>query len=447
MASTPETPETISLASRFAALHPDERRALIGGLTEQQVAALLYDWPFWARPKQLPPPGDWWVWLVLAGRGWGKTRTGAEMVRHIATSGRCPRIALVSRTAADVRDVIVEGESGLLTISPPWFRPTYEPSKRRLTWPNGVIATTFSADEPDALRGPQFFFAWADELASWRFPEAWDLLQMAVRLGEQPRIVATTTPRPTRLIRELVADPRCVVTRGTTYENAEHLSPKFLRDVVRRYEGTRLGRQELYAELLTDAPGALWTRAVLERSRQRWEQLGRQVPPLARVVVAIDPAVTAGEESAETGIIVAGTDERGDVWVLEDLSLRGTPHEWASAAVGAARAYRANSLVAEVNNGGDMVIATIHSLDPSAVVHRVVASRGKFTRAEPVAALYEQQRVHHVGYLADLEDQLCTWVPGDPSPDRLDALVWAITALVPDLDPRSKRYGRDFGIA
>jgi phage terminase large subunit-like protein len=255
------------------------------------------------RANQLPPDGDWRVWLLLAGRGFGKTRTGAELIRARAMALAARRLALVAPTAGDARDIMVEGESGILAISPPWERPRYEPSKRRLTWPNGAIATLFSADEPERLRGPQHDAAWCDELASWRYPEAWDMLMLGLRLGADPRVVVTTTPQPTKLIRDLIADPTVVVTRGTTHENRANLAPVFLGQIVRRYQGTRLGRQELEAEILEDVPGALWNRGMIEATR------ASRAPALIRVVVAIDPAVSSTAGADETGIIVAGKDE------------------------------------------------------------------------------------------------------------------------------------------
>ncbi|HWD58924.1 MAG TPA: terminase family protein, partial [Stellaceae bacterium] len=383
-----------------------------------------------ARDAQKPPPGDWRVWLLLAGRGFGKTRTGAELVR--ARIGACTarHVALVAPTAADVRDVMVEGESGLLAIAPADDRPEYEPSKRRLTWPNGAIATTYSADEPERLRGPQHDFAWCDELAAWRYPAAWDMLMFGLRLGADPRAVVTTTPRPTRLIKALLADPTVVVTRGTTYENWKHLAPAFLEQIVRRYEGTRLGRQELEAEILEDVPGALWNHAVIEAARVA------SAPELTRVVVAIDPAAGSSEHSDETGIVVAAKDAVGHGYVLADLSGRYAPTEWAKAAIAAYRAHDADRIVAEVNNGGDMVEATVRMVDPNVPFGAVRASRGKVARAEPVAALYEQGRVHHLGALPRLEDQMCAFAhdynreSAGYSPDRVDALVWALSELL-----------------
>jgi phage terminase large subunit-like protein len=415
------------------------RNDLAAVLSPAEARALHYDWTSWARPTQRPPPGNWRVWLLLAGRGFGKTRTGAELVRARVAACTARRVALVAPTAADARNVMVEGESGILAISPPWDRPRYEPSKRRLTWPNGAIATLYSADEPERLRGPQHDATWCDELGSWRYPEAWDMLMLGLRLGNDPSVVVTTTPRPTKLIRALIADSTAVVTRGSTYENRPNLAPAFLEQIIRKYEGTRLGRQELEAELLDDVPGALWSRGVIEAGR------ARAAPTLVRVVVAIDPAATSSEEADETGIVVAGKDAQGRGWVLADASGRFAPAQWAKTAIAAYRAHRADRVVAEVNNGGEMVEATLRVIDPNVPFRAVRASRGKLTRAEPVAALYEQGRVHHLGSFPQLEDQMCGFVPADPgdlgprptrsSPDRVDALVWALTDLL--IEPMS----------
>src|SRR6516165_10443377 len=399
----------------------------------QLVEALENSWLALARPNQLPPPGDWWqIWLLLAGRGFGKTRTLAEWVCEQALFGLANRIALVAATAADARDVLVEGESGILAVAPPWFRPIYEPSKRRLTWPNGAIATTFSAEEPDRLRGPQHDAAVCDELASWSHPETWDMLQFGLRLGRHPRCLVATTPRPIKLIRELLAREGhdVVVTRGSTYENRANLAPGFFDQIIRKYEGTRLGRQELDAELLDDTPGALWSHAIIDAVRLS------AVPVLQRIVVAIDPAVTSGEDADETGIVVVGIDHQGHGYVLADASGKYQPIEWAKIAIAAYRAHHAERIVAEVNNGGDMVAATLRMVDNSAAVSTVWASRGKITRAEPVSALYEQGRVHHVGAFSVLEDQMCSFTSdfdrqrAGYSPDRVDALVWGITELM-----------------
>lgn len=396
-------------------------------LTASEQAILLeakYRWTLHARPKQLPPPGDWYAWLILAGRGFGKTRTGAEWIRHKIESGQAGRIALVGRTAADVRDTMIEGESGLLAVCPPWAKPTYEPSKRRVTWPNGAIATAFTGEEPNALRGPQHDAAWADELAAWKYPETWDQLQFGLRLGQRPQVVITTTPRPTPLVKSIVADSDSVTVRGTSYENRENLAPSFFKQIIQKYEGTRLGRQELNAELLEDVDGALWNLTQIDSLRVA------EAPDLIRVIVAIDPATTSNAESNETGIIVAGLGRDGHGYVLNDVSVRDTPDGWARRAVNAYREAKADRIIYEANQGGDMVATTLRTIDRSVPLTAVTASRGKLTRAEPVSALYQQGRVHHVGAFAALEDQMTSWVPGEPSPDRMDALVWAITSLM-----------------
>ena len=322
---------------------------------------------------------------MLAGRGFGKTRTGAEIVRVMAGSGAARRIALVAPTAADARGVMVEGESGLLSIGPPDERPEYEPSKHLLTWPNGAIATTYSADEPDRLRGPQHDLAWCDELAAWRYPQAWDMLMFGLRLGADPRAIVTTTPRPTRFIRELLADPKVAVTHGRTIENQKNLAPAFLDQIVRRYEGTRLGRQELDAEILEDVPGALWSHGLIDAAR------AENAPELTRIVVAIDPAVSSDEHADETGIVVAAKDAAGHGYVLADLSGRYTPTEWAKAAVAAYRTHDADRIVAEVNNGGEMVEATLRIVDPGVPYAAVHGAAGphQYDRLDEALALDE----------------------------------------------------------
>jgi phage terminase large subunit-like protein len=406
--------------------------AALADLSDAECEALLYDWQgLWARESQLPPPGAWFVWLLLAGRGFGKSRTGAEYIRDRVEHHGARRIALVGPTAADVRDVMVEGESGLLAVCPPWNRPVYEPSKRRLTWPNGAIATCYSADMPDRLRGPQHDLAWSDELAAWRYAdEAWDMLMFGMRLGADPRVVVTTTPRPTKIIKGLVADATTATTRGSTYDNAGNLAPTFLAKVRKKYEGTRLGRQELNAEILDDNPNALWQRGRIDELRVT------KHTDLVVVVTGVDPAASANEDSAETGIIgfgigwcsCKGAPELHG-FVLEDASTRGTPADWGGAAVTTHHKVRGDRIVGEVNNGGDMVGFVIQSVEGGAAVPfvKVHASRGKATRAEPISALYEQGRIHHVGSFPILEDQMCEWQPGMASPDRIDALVWAAT--------------------
>jgi phage terminase large subunit-like protein len=415
------------LRALFRHLTPGEARRAIDQLAAADIETLEPSWR--PRDEQQAPMGDWRIWLLLAGRGFGKTRAGAEWVREQAETYKAARIALVAPTAADARDVMVEGESGLLAIASAPNRPRYEPSKRRLTWPNGAIATAYSAEEPDRLRGPQHDAAWCDELAVWRHEASWDMLMLGLRLGLNPRCVVTTTPKPGRLLRGLVKDPNVAITRGTTFDNRKNLAPAFLDAIVKRYHGTRLGRQELLAELLEDVPGALWSRDAIERGSVA------VAPLLSRIVVAIDPAASAGDGADETGIIVAGSDGNGHGYVLDDLSGRFAPHEWARRAVAAYRSHAADRIVAEVNNGGDMVEATLRVIDPNASYRAVHASRGKAVRAEPVAALYEQGRIHHIGRLPALEDQMCEFTSapdraGRPSPDRVDALVWAITDLM-----------------
>lgn len=396
----------------------------LNALLDVARAHQRYDWERQAREKQREPAGDWRVWLILAGRGFGKTRTGAEWTRRQIETARCGRMALVGRTAGDVRDVMIEGESGILACAPSWNRPRYEPSKRRLTWPNGAIATTYSADEPDALRGPQHDGFWADEPGAWRYEDTWDQLMFGLRLGDNPRGIATTTPRPTKLIKMLLALSTTHVTRGNSYENRENLPPAFFDAIIKKYEGTRLGRQEINAELLEDVEGALWKRSLIDDLRVT------DVPEMKRIVVALDPPATSGEDSAEAGIIVAGLGEDDHGYVLADRSLQGSPNEWAQAVVSAFHVYKADRVIGEVNNGGEMIESVLRNIDRRLPYTAVRATRGKQLRAEPVAALYEQGRVHHVGTFPVLEDQMTSWCPGMTSPDRLDALVWALTELI-----------------
>lgn len=425
-------PENASPIEYLSYLPETQRTKFLDSLTEEQSDALWYDWPSNARKNQMLPVGVWVLWVILAGRGFGKTRTGAETVRQWVEQGY-KRIHLVGATASDARDVMVQGESGLLSVFPPHQRPLYEPSKRLVTFHTGAVAITFSADEPERLRGPQCEAFWADELAAWRFiQDAWDNLMFGFRLGSDPRGIITTTPKPLKLLKEIIADPNTVLTRGSSYENRSNLAPAFFQAIVKKYEGTRIGRQELLAEILEDVPGALWVRKVIDASRikigeVRWDLI-------IRIVVAIDPAVTAGEDSDETGIIVAGLTRSHHVVILDDLTCKESPLSWAKVAIAAYRTRRADRIVGEVNNGGDLVAANIYAVDQSVPFRAVRASRGKYVRAEPVAALYEQGRVHHVGSFTELEDQMCGFVPGtkDKSPDRMDALVWAVTDLLID---------------
>ncbi|WP_350336197.1 DNA-packaging protein [Coralliovum pocilloporae] len=401
-----------------------------------EIRALAFDWEVWAREDQLPPTGNWTTWMILGGRGAGKTRAGAEWVRGMAlgkppfASEPASRIALIGETIADVREVMIEGVSGLLSIHPRSERPDWLPSRRRLTWPNGSIAQVFSAEDPEGLRGPQFHAAWADELAKWRYAEeTWDMLQFGLRLGRQPRQIVTTTPRPIPLLKRLMDEPGTVLSRAATRANAANLAPGFLDRIVGRYADTRLGRQELDGELIEDRQDALWHRQQMDVLRVS------SAPELTRIVVAVDPPASSTKRADACGIIVAGICANGVAYVLKDSTLREVrPTEWASKAAGLMRRYEADALVVEVNQGGEMVETVIREVDPLIPVKPVRATRGKWVRAEPVAALYEQGRVRHVGGFADLEDEMCDFglngLSSGKSPDRMDALVWALTALM-----------------
>lgn len=435
-------------------MSPSQRTNWLKSLNQAELDALRFDWQFWGREEQQTPPGDWSIWLILAGRGYGKTRMGAEWVRSIATGstpltgGQYSHIAIVGETAADNRDVIVEGPAGILATHPAAFRPKYTPSNRRLTWPNGTIGSLYNATEPDQLRGPQHGAAWLDELAKWRYAqETWDMLQFGLRMGDKPKQVITTTPRPIKLIKSLVSQEGdgVFVTRGKTLDNRANLAPDFVKVIQRRYEGTRLGRQELDAEILDDVPGALWTRSMLDEARIPRNRDGSmpKLPTMQRIVVAIDPAITAPidgvvlEETAETGIVICGLGEDGRGYVFDDLTCRLGPNGWARRAISGYDIYHADTLVAEVNQGGAMVDSVLRSVRPTIPLQMVRASRGKVTRAEPVAALYAQGRVSHIGALPDLEDQMVLFtqfgIEGSTTADRVDALVWALTELFPAL--------------
>lgn len=436
-----QTKDFRSTAEKLAAFPDEVRSAVLAGLDDEALAALQWDWRFWARPKQIAPPGNWLTWAIVSGRGFGKTRTGAEFIRENVcgstplAAGRCSRIALIGETTSDVRDVMVEGESGLLSVHPPGFRPLYEPSKRRLTWPNGAVATLFNGTEPDQLRGPQFDLAWIDELAKLAYmQEVWDELQMGLRLGDNPRQVVTTTPRPLQLLKKIMADPTTIVTCGSTYENASNLAANFVETMRRQYEGTRRGRQELYAEILDDNPYALWRPEWIEKGRTKF---GTQ-PELSKIFVAVDPPVTSGENADECGIICGGVSADSQIaFVLEDASIKGlTPRQWAERTVSRYYKWQADAVVVETNNGGALVTDTLRAVDSSVPIRAVVASRGKVIRAEPVAALYEQGKVRHVGQFSDLETQMIEFTSDfnrkamGYSPDRVDALVWLISELM-----------------
>ena len=387
------------------------------------------EWTRTARPNQIAPHGehplpemrrdDWLIWYIRAGRGWGKTLAGAQWIKQVAH--KKARIAIVAPTFDMGRDICIEGETGLKSLIPDlhWNR-----SMGEMTFPSGARGKLFSAEEPDRLRGPNNYYAWCDEMSSWRYQkETWDMLMFTLRKGAS-QVAITTTPRPSPLAKDIQARANTIVTWGSTYENTVNLSAAYISNIVKPYEGTALGRQELEAQDIEDIAGALWTRDVIESSRLR------AAPDLVRIVISLDPAVSTGETSAETGIIAAGIDREGHAYILEDASLRGTPHQWATQAVTCFQRHGADRLIAEANNGGDMVAHTLRTVESSLPVTLVHASRGKYIRAEPISALYERGLVHHVGTFPLLEYQMCAWLPGHPSPDRLDALVWALTELM-----------------
>lgn len=442
--STLTLPGLKSAAGWLASGPPERVETFLAGLSDGALAALPYLFEFWALPHQLPPEGDWLTWVILGGRGAGKTRAGAEWVRAMvegptpAAPGRARRVALVGETYDQALAVMVKGESGLIACSPPDRCPRWIAGERRLSWPNGAEARLYSAHDPEALRGPQFDAAWCDELAKWPKVEAtWDMLQLALRLGEAPRQVVTTTPRNIGLLKALLTREGSVVTRAATEANRAHLAPGFLREVRARYGRTRLGRQELDGEMLEDAEDALWTRARLDGLRTE------EVPEGARVIVAVDPPVTGHAGSDACGIVALAVVETGlphdwQAVVLEDASVTAaSPKQWAEAAAAAYHRHGAVRMVAEVNQGGDLVAMVMRQVDPHVNLRSVRASQGKTARAEPVAALYEQGRVRHLGVLAALEDEMCLMsrrgYEGRGSPDRVDALVWAVTEglLVP----------------
>ncbi|HQT62556.1 terminase large subunit domain-containing protein [Acidiphilium sp.] len=418
----------------MALLPESERAELLAGLTDAEAANLEYDWSFWARTDQIAPLGQWATWIALAGRGWGKTEAGAQWIRQRVKDG-AKSIALIAETQKDLEEVMVER---LVSCHPPDEAPVVRFKPVRLRWPNGAVALGYNGTEPNQLRGPQFDTAWVDELAKYRYAaEAWDMLQFTMRRGNDPRVFVTTTPRPIKTIRDILNDPTTRITRGSTFDNATNLPAQFLDRLRAKYEGTRLGRQELNAEILDDVPGALWQRNNILFAPTK--------PDMRRVVVAIDPATTSGEDSDETGIVVAakGVDGRG--YVLADLTCRESPNEWARIAVQAFHDYKADRIVAETNQGGEMVEATIRTVASRVPFTGIHAKRGKVLRAEPVAALYEQQRVSHVGSFYALEDQMCAFTPDfDPksagySPDRVDALVYALTELLVEQENRPTR--------
>ncbi len=416
-------------------MNRSEANRLIASLSDDEVNELYSDWRLWARAEQLPPRGDWTTWLLMGGRGSGKTRAGAEWVSELATgrntSPPVSPIALVGETMSEARAVMVEGVSGLLNVGPENHRPRFDRTRNLLVWENGAEAVLMPASDPERFRGPQFGAAWCDELAKWPDAErAWDMLQFGLRLGNRPRQLVTTTPRPTKLIKRLLDEPRTVVTRMRTDENAANLADNFLVEVVGRYRGTFLGRQELDGELIEDLPGALWTRSLLGACRQS------AFIETGRTIVSVDPSVSSGKNSDACGIIVAAKCATGAV-ILADKTIKPvSPLDWARRVVKTWHHFEADAVVAEVNQGGDLVSSMIAQIDPDVPVIKVRATRSKWVRAEPVAALYERSLVTHRPGLEALEDEMCAFAPNGRadghSPDRVDALVWALTNLLLD---------------
>ena len=408
-----------------------DRQGILAGLTDAQVAELLEDWRFWARPEQVAPDGDWLTWVINAGRGFGKTRAGSEWVREQVDAGR-QRIALIGETYKDLVEVMVYGDSGIASVFPDHQKPKIVANPNvQITFHTGAVALGYNATQPDQLRGPQFDAAWCDELAKWKKArETWDMLQFGLRLGERPKVLVTTTPRPIPVLREIMARKNTIVTTGSTFDNAANLASSFIEEIRDRYEGTRLGRQELFAEVLDDLVGALFTREMFENHRVK------VVPEMQRIVVAVDPSGTAGasDDGDSIGIVVAGKGVDGRGYVLADRTCKLSPDGWGRRAVAAYHEFSADRIVAERNFGGAMVQHVIRTIDPKVSYKEVTASRGKVMRAEPIAALYEQGKVSHLGGLEALEDQCCLIGPdgyiGEGSPDRVDALVWALSELM-----------------
>lgn len=416
-----------SLAETLAELSDADRAAILSGISEDEAAELEYDWRFWARPEQIAPPGEWGTWLALCGRGWGKTEAGAQWIRQRVASG-AKSLAIIAETQKDLEEVMV---ARILSVHPPKEAPVVRYKPVRLVWPNGATALGYNGTEPDQLRGPEFDSAWVDELAKYRYAsDTWDMLQFTMRRPD-PRVFVTTTPRPIPVIRKIIADPRTIVTRGGTLDNAANLPSQFIKAIRDRYEGTRLGRQELNGEILDDIPGSLWTRAMIDKARAPVETLA-----MRRVVVAVDPSGARGasdDASDDIGIVIAGLGVDGRFYVLGDWSCKLSPDGWGRRAIEAYTQFKADRIVAERNFGGAMVEHVIKTALPGVSYKEVTASRGKVVRAEPIAALYEQGRVTHLARMDALEDQMCAMTPsgylGDGSPDRLDALVWALSEL------------------
>lgn len=432
----------MGLPALLRELPRDEAESRLRRLSPTERIQLFYDWKQWARPDQIEPDWDWLTWLVLPGRGWGKTRVGAEQVRHWVKT--IPLVNLIGATVDDARDIMIEGESGILRCCPPWERPRYVKNERKLIWPNGNESLIFTADEPDRLRGKQHMKLWGDEPAAWRYAQdAWDQASLGLRLGPKPQAIMTTTPRPTAFIKSLAKDETTHVTNGTTYDNAANLAPAFMKRIVTRYEGSRLGRQEIGGEILDDNPNALFQRAWIDKYRITLAEYREHITAV-RKAIGVDPSVTAKEDSDLCGIVGGslawGIDGRLHVFILEDKSDILTPRGWAQKVVSLYHTLEADRVIAEINNGGDLVETIIRTVDANIPYHGVHATRGKIVRAEPVSTLYEQGRIHHVGSFPKMEDEMCEYDPvtATKSPDRMDALVWLVYGLA--LGPQGSDY-------
>jgi len=422
-------PPHLSWNQVMATLGEEQREEIFATLSGDDIISTSNDWFFAARREQIPPLWDWFIWVIIAGRGFGKNWTGSHWLIDEHIKGDAENSAIVAATAEDLRRYCLEGPSGVLSLAPDWFFPEYQPSKTRLVWPDGTITLLFTSEKPDRLRGPNLSKAWCDELSSWKYlEETWHMLQLCLRHGSKPQAVVTTTPRPKEILRELLKREHkdVAVSRGSTYDNVANLADRFVKEVIKQYKGTRLERQEIYGEVLSSFEGALWNYDLLDRVRVS------EHPILTRIGVGVDPAISSDEGADLTGIISAGTATNGHAYVLGDHSLRASPEGWARKAVAVYHDLQADFIVAEKNQGGEMVESTIRAIDPNANVRLVHASRAKITRAEPIAARYEQGKVHHVGTLPELEDQMCLLLPGrlKKSPDRADGLVWVLTELI-----------------
>lgn len=428
-----------SVAEEWADLEPHEQHGLMSGLTERQYQELMYDWKFWGRKEQQLPPGLWFILAHISGRGAGKTRTGAETVRIWAGDKNDPpiRIAIVAESAADARDIMIEGESGILGVSPPWNMPIYEPSKRRITWPNGSVGIVFSGDKPAQLRGPQFHKAWVDEIAKFQYPEdSWDNLEFGLRLGDNPQVIVTTTPRPIKLIKNFVRDPQAIIVTTSTYANYANLAKTFIQRVVKKYEGTRVGRQELHAEILQEVAGSLWTMEMIENNRLKLSE-APTLDSYERIVIGVDPAMSHEDDSNETGLVVCaarGKEGEKTGYVIEDASGQYTTGGWVKQVKHLFHKYHASRIVAENNQGGELVKTVMHNADDTLPVRLVFAIEGKGGRAEPISLLMEQNKIKHIGQFVEMEDQMVITTPegylGTGSPDRMDAMVHAMRDLM-----------------